>query len=279
MHKPYRYLALGTLALALVSLLASAAQSPQQRVAVQEARSADLLPNDRQRALSVRATPVAADKAGPTLEEVGDVDSFGRQVRWLGLTQMDITLADTCPPPGTTPNSACAVLDPPGAVTSFNFDDVARITLPAKSADSLLCYWLSPFLTTTYDNPTAAPVIARLNFSPTLTIENPVLDDPALIDPMTGLPFGGSLLTGMTSSERFEVPLAAGMQLSERKRDSAVCIAGFVSRRSLVQNYGLTEAQAKEFFKKKTTIRMNITGSAQYVQNALWIFGLRVVGD
>jgi len=37
--------------------------------------------------------------------------------------------------------------------------------------------------------------------------------------------------------------------------------------------------QTKEFFKKQTTIRMNITGSALYVRNAALIFGLRVVGD
>ena len=65
MHKPYRYVALGTLALALVSLLAAAAQSPQQRVSAQEARSADLLPNERQRALSVRAHPCCCGQGGP----------------------------------------------------------------------------------------------------------------------------------------------------------------------------------------------------------------------
>ena len=94
--------------------------------------------------------------------------------------------------------------------------------------------------------PTAAPVVARLSYSPTLTIENPVLADPALIDPSTGLPFGGSLVTGMTSSERFEVPLAPGQQLFERSRDSAVCIAGFMSRKTLMLTYGLSEAQAKD---------------------------------
>lgn len=283
MRKLHRSLAYGALAAALISLFAVAGQSPQQRADALERRSADLLPSAQQRALSSRTRAMspasaAADK-GPSLEEVGDVDSFGRNVRWLGLTQMNITLADTCPPPGTDPDSACAVLNPPGTVTSFAFDDVARITLPGKSADSLLCHWLSPFLTIGYNNPTASAVVARLTYSPTLTVESPVLNDPALIDPTTGLPFNGRLLTGMTSSERFEVPLPAGLQVTERQRDSAVCIAGFLTRRSLVETYGLTESQAKEVFKKKITIRMNITGSAQYVHDASMIFGLRIVGD
>jgi hypothetical protein len=106
-----------------------------------------------------------------------------------------------------------------------------------------------------------------------------VLSDPALIDPSTGLPFSGSLQTGMTSSERFEVPLPAGIGITERTRDSAVCIAGFISHKALVDNYGLTEAQATEFFKQETTVRVNIAGSAQYVEDAQLIFGFRIIGD
>jgi hypothetical protein len=67
--------------------------------------------------------------------------------------------------------------------------------------------------------------------------------------------------------------------LSERTRDSAVCIAGFLSKRALVGTYGLTEAQAKEFFRKPITVRMNISGNAQYVGNASLMFGFRIVGD
>jgi hypothetical protein len=46
-----------------------------------------------------------------------------------------------------------------------------------------------------------------------------------------------------------------------------------------VANFGLTEVQAKEFFKQPTTVRMNVTGNAQYVQSANLIFGFRIVGD
>ena len=122
-------------------------------------------------------------------------------------------------------------------------------------------------------------MVATLAYTPTLTVENEVLEDPALVDPTTGLPFGGKLRTSMTASERFEVPLAAGMVLNSRERDSAVCISGFVNKRTLMDTFGLTETQAKQFFKKKTTVRMNISGSAQYVQEASVILGLRIVGD
>ncbi len=239
-------------------------------------------PADRGAPVSPLPTGAASARdaaRAPSVEDVGDIDSFGRNVRWLGVTQMFLELSDACPAdPG--PNSACTVLAPSPAVTPFAFNDVARIVLPPRAAESLLCYWLSPFQTVSYANTTAAPVIARLRYSPTLTVENEVLDNPSLIDPTTGVPFGGRLTTGMTSSELFETPLPPSTVVTQRTRDSAVCIAGFVTRRALVDTYGLSEAQARTFFRKKTTVRMNLVGgSAQYVDSASLVFGLRIVGD
>ncbi|HYM85430.1 MAG TPA: hypothetical protein VET30_01710, partial [Pseudoxanthomonas sp.] len=276
-------LSIGISAVALAGV-AYAAQSISSRDAAVEKFSADLLPAAKTRALALRPSQIAqaglvTAAAAPTLEEVGDVDSFGRNVTWLGLTQGNVTLTHAgCATPAE-PDLPCVELNAAPAFTSFALEDVARVVLPAKASNSLLCHWLSPVLTIAYQNPTAAPAVGKLFYTPTLTIENEVLNDPSLIDPTTGLPFGGSLRTSMTASERFEVPLAAGMALNSRERDSAVCIAGFITKRGLTDNFGLTEAQAKQFFKKKTTVRMNISGQAQYVDEASLILGLRIVGD
>lgn len=247
------------------------------------AASADLVPPAHARkvlattASSATASAAVSTASAPTPEEVGDVDSFERNLRWLGVTQGAVVLDASCPPP--VPGENCQVLAPAPATTSFSYSDIARITLPGKAAHSLLCYWFSPVLSLGWDNPGATQVIGRLTYNPTLTLENEVLDDPALIDPTTGLPFGGQLLTGMTSSERFEVPLPPATSFFERQRDSAVCIAGFISRRALVDTYGLTPSQAKEFFKKPTTVRLNVSGTARHMQFAQLLFGLRIVGD
>lgn len=267
-----------------VAWAAHAAQSYAARDAVVEKFSADLLPDAKVRKLAVRASQLApagmvSAAAAPTLEEVGDVESFGRNVTWLGLTQGNLTLTHSkCPSPAD-PDQPCVELQAAPLPSGFAFDDIARVVLPPKATNSLLCHWFSPVLDIAYANPTAAPVVARLNYSPTLTIENEVLNDPSLLDPNTGLPYGGKLRTGMTASERFEVPLPAGLFLSTRERDSATCIAGFISKRALVDNYGLTEAQARQFFKKKTVVRMNVSGSTQFVDEASLIMGLRIVGD
>ena len=126
---------------------------------------------------------------------------------------------------------------------------------------------------------TASRAIGRFRYTPTLTIENPVLNDPSLVDPTTGAPFGGQLLTSMSSSESFQESLEPGVTLTERSRDSTVCIAGFISHKALVGNYGLTPSQADDFFASPTTVRLNVSGSVQHVANASMIFGLRVMGD
>lgn len=283
-------LSLGIAAAAFASIAVFAQQGGPSRDDIIEAVSPDLPTGARQQqriqsqkaigaARASTQTIAARAPAAPTVEDVYDVDSFKRSVTYLGLASAFINLSDTCPTDPANPDELCATLNPAPAFTNFNFQDAARIKLPAKSSNSILCYWFSPVLNIGYGNFGTTPAYGRLRYNPTLTIENPVLDDPALIDPTTGAPFGGKLLTSMSSSESFVVPLDPGVSFSERTRDSTVCMAGFVSKKALIDNYGLTEAQARKFFNKPTTIRLNVTGAAQNVTFASMVFGLRVMGD
>ncbi|WP_166212467.1 hypothetical protein [Cognatiluteimonas telluris] len=279
MRTPSRSFVLLVAAVGLTTLLVHAAQRPSQRTESAEPVSTDLPQTPQQRRLSAHAAlKVAVPRTGTmvTDDEVGDSDSFGRNVTWLGVTSAFINLGSPCDPADATP---CQDLLPSGSLTMFEFNDAASLSLPAKASHSLLCYWFSPVLSVQYDNPGPSPVVARLTYSPTLTVENPVLADPALIDPTTGVAFNGSLLTSMTSSEHIEVPLAAGMQLFQRTRTSTVCMAGLLSHKALVETYGLTATQADDFFKSPTKIRLNVSGSSRYVSAASFVFGLRVVGD
>jgi hypothetical protein len=131
----------------------------------------------------------------------------------------------------------------------------------------------------TFFNPTASPVPGRYSYSPTLTVENPVLGDPALIDPTTGAPFNGKLTTSMSAAESMQVVVDPGFPISQNLRDSVVCQAGLISRKALVETYGLTATQAASFFANPTTVRLNVSGSSRFVDSALYSFGLRIVGD
>jgi hypothetical protein len=259
-----------------VAQAASAAPPSRPRPAV-ERRGQDILPS-RQVLRLTRAHKSAAapgtTAAAVTVDDVGDVDSFGRDLKWLGITSAFLNLDTVCDPAGTDP---CQVLGP--GQTNFNFPDAARLTLPGKSAKSLMCYWFSPVINVTYSNPGSTPAVSLLRYNPTLTVDNPMLADPALIDPTTGAPFGGHLTTSMTSSEIFQVPLPPGTTITERTRDSAVCMAGFLNRRMMIDTYGFSEAQADEFFKKPMTIHLNVSGAARGVAFANFTLGLRVIGD
>jgi hypothetical protein len=216
-----------------------------------------------------------ATTASSSADDSGDPDSFGRSLQWLGLADGNVDLAADC----TGDTFPCAVLAPAPAVSSFSLSDLGHISLPAKAAHSLICYWFSPVLTVGYGNDSAAPVVAELDYDPTVTIENPVLDDPSLIDPNTGAPFDGKLVTAMTSIQNFQVPLQPGAHITERTRDSAVCIAGLISRNTLVETFGLTDPQAREFFKRPMTLRLNVDGTARFLDFATLYFGWRLVGD
>jgi len=111
-----------------------------------------------------------------------------------------------------------------------------------------------------------------------MTIESEVLNDPNLIDPATGLPFNGSFETGfsqITDTQTFQ----PGEQATRRNNTTRACIGGLINKASLVQDFGLTAAQADELFKKPITIHLHIQLATAFVDSALVLYGLRLYGD
>jgi hypothetical protein len=52
-----------------------------------------------------------------------------------------------------------------------------------------------------------------------------------------------------------------------------------VSKRALVQNYGLSETQATQFFKKPMTITFGSRGTVGMSTFANYFYGIRLYGD
>lgn len=226
----------------------------------------------------VLSPTVLAAAAAPTVEDVGDADSFGKNVIYLGLAQtLPVTLTDDCT--GSDPTlERCIVQNPAPGITSFNETGLATINLPAKASKSLLCFTLTPFIFVNWENSGAGPALARFNAVADITIANPLLDDPALIDPNTGLPFGGVIQLGLTTWSSTHT-LQAGEIDNERSTQSRACIAGIISQRALVDNYGLTATQAKDFFKKPITLTFGSRGSVALSTFTQYFYGFRVYGD
>lgn len=214
--------------------------------------------------------------------DVGDVDSFGRNVRWLGLMSFTgLTLRQDCTPmDGDPPGMRCMQVNPTDAGSQMQqFTDVAHMTLPGRSANSLLCHWLTPTISGGFNNLTGYDDRnSRLVVLPSLTVENAALDAPGLVDPETGLPLNGKLDVFLSSNYVVE-HLDANEQVPLRYTASRTCIGGYVSKQQLMSYYGLSEAQAADFFRNPTTIHLNMQVIASQVQFANISYGLRFVGD
>ena len=239
---------------------------------------------DFRREADVMRSALAA-KAAPTDAEVGDAFSFGRNVKWLGLIQSgQVILTDDCTPvpgdPPLGPDDRCVTLNPAPASTSFDLADIGRMVIPGRSTQSIMCHWLTPIAFYQLSNTTGVfQPNASFRLTPYIVVENEVLSDPALIDPTTGLPFGGVLESAFAATIGQTRSMQPGDRESFRFGHSRVCIAGFLSKRSLIENYGLTSAQATEFFKKDTKLRFGVRGQAALVSGASFTYGLRVMGD
>ncbi|HMB57544.1 MAG TPA: hypothetical protein VKM35_10085 [Arenimonas sp.] len=224
----------------------------------------------------------AAD-AAVAITTTGDEDTFGRNVKYLGLLSSGvINLADDCTPDPSAPpgpDDHCVVTNPAPATTVFSIPDAGRILIPGKSTNSMFCHWQTPSVIYEFRNPTGVyQPNARMILTPSYTFQNSILNDPALIDPTTGLPFGGTL-TVTIPGVRDAQGLQPGDARVERQAGTRTCIAGMLTKRSLMETFGLTQQQANKFFKNDTIITMNLTGSAQLVDFASIIYGTRFVGD
>jgi hypothetical protein len=112
-------------------------------------------------------------------------------------------------------------------------------------------------------------------------VESPVLQDPQLINPLTGQPFNGFLVEELLGAHNFDQML--GPRQSWNGDDhgrSRFCNNGFVSKARLMSRYGLSAAQANAFFASDITLRLGIKGSARLLADfGQLTFNIRILSD
>jgi len=234
---------------------------------------------------AARAELITAAPAPPAPAGGADTDSFGRNVQFDGLLQAgNVTFFADCTPlpgdPAPGPDDRCVVLNPAPTSTSFDLPDIGRLTVPGRSAHSLLCHWLTPIAFYNFQNPTGVfQPNASFRLLPYVIVESDVLNDPALIDPTTGLPFNGKLESSFAATYQDSQSLDPGHSATRRFSETRVCIGGFLSKANLMSTYGLTDAQATQVFRHDITLRFGLRGNVTLVNSGFVIYGLRVVGD
>ena len=224
-------------------------------------------------ALASFAGPASAQV--PTVADVGDPDSFGHNVTYLGKMQsIPLKVEDPCQIEDPT-KLRCTSMLHDGADTIINETDLGVIRLPARATKTLLCFLYVPFVVTEYSN-APSPQFAKFSIAADVTIENSVLNDPTLVNPLTGQPFGGKIK--VSQSTLYELRgIVAGQYEVRQELDSLFC-AGGVSRRQLIDLYKLTPAQATAFFARPITLRFGAKG--QINEGFLnYHYNFRVFGD
>ncbi len=266
---------------ALTIFMLTANAAPAHRSAVTSESSRDLTPD------VVRAAPVktrsirifSATETPAPAAGVGDSNSFGRNVRYLGVAQTGtITFSSDCSTVSTEEGDRCVALNPAPSVTTFNEDDLARIDLPANAANSLICFALTPYVDFEFHNGTGVPQSDAMFLTRAqVTVENEVLNDPTVVD-SSGFPFGGSFITNlrMYSESR---SLAVNERAERSMSLSRDCVGGLLSKTFLTDGLGLTEAQANAFFAHPTTLRFGSTGSVSLLDSGTTYYGIRLYGD
>lgn len=221
---------------------------------------------------AVLAQRDALKRARPGAAAVGDPDSFGRNVKWLGLLAGSVFLQPNCTPG----DAGCVALQPAPATTVFEVPDIAVVSLPAGSSHSLLCHWQTPVVGVQFINTETTRSRYQLRADPVYRISSPVLR--GLRDPNTGQPYNGTIEVPIVAVAT-EGYLAPGDHAFEQFTGTRTCIGGLVDRNNLVNRYGLSEREATQFFRGPIEVRMGIRGQAKGVDIANLYFGTRLTGD
>jgi hypothetical protein len=233
---------------------------------------------------SILAAAGGLRAAPPTAAEVGDVDSFGHNVQYMGAKSGFITLSPVCTPaptpvpPATVNDDQCFTLSAAPALTNFDAEDILRIKLPKKATRTIIYPALNFFINYQLQNTTGVfQSQGVFAFTALLSIESDVLLDPSIIDPQTGLPANGKLVGQF--SYAFRDDRSMDVNDRQRLRETLVRVGNAGINKAQLVGMGLSEAVVDDLFKNAMTIRMSVTGSARLVTDASVTCNMRLFGD
>jgi hypothetical protein len=222
--------------------------------------------------------------APPTPAEVGEVESFGHNVQYMGAVSGFITLSPACTPaptpvpPATANDDQCFTLAAAPATTGFDAEDILRIKLPKKATRTIIYPALNFFINYQLQNSTGVFQPQGLfSYTASLTIESDVLLNPSIIDPSTGLPANGKLVGQF--SYIFRDDRSMDVNARQRQRETLVRVGNAGINKAALIAQGLSESVVDDLFKKEMTIRMSVTGSAKLLTDATITCNMRLFGD
>jgi hypothetical protein len=229
--------------------------------------------------------------------DFNDTASFGKNAKFLGsLYAGSLYVYRSCDPQilldegglVLAPDDKCVVHNSATPmVTTTVFDPVWQITIPANSVDNVIYPMLNN--TVGYDafpSSLGPPVgnngyftgFASIRFTPVVTIESSALNDPAAVDPATGLPMNGSYTVGLAGTR------IKGFMVEENdffsENDSYASVAGRGLSRTYFAALGLPPNVINNLFRRSMTLKFGIRADVNGpIQQAFFSYQFRLLGN
>jgi hypothetical protein len=226
-------------------------------------------------------------KAGsPTQDDVGDVGSFGNNAIYMGAASGSVTLqtAACTPTPAPTPSNnpangdQCFQITDTTITTPFDAENSCRINLPKSATRTIIYPVLNFFYRYHMNNMAGVPDQARFQFTSDLTIVSTVLNDPSIIDPLTGNPANGKLVFEFSPNRVFDDRHLDTAETAEVRLTLTRAGNAGISKQQLV-GLGLSQTVVDNLFSNPMTIQMNVRGTAKDVDSASITTNMRLFGD
>jgi hypothetical protein len=228
----------------------------------------------------VLACAFSSTAVAQTADSVGDVDSFARTPIYLGAKQSEFFgSTGTCAPALFPVPSYCTRTPAPGKRLTVIVPEVVRIDLPARVANSQLCFEVTPTVNFTHQNTGTTTVRSLLVTGARVRFRSPVLADPLIVDPNTGLPYpGNEILFGVPLLQDMRY-LAPGTNEPGNLEFTRRCAGQAFSKQNLVATYGLTRAQADQVFNETISVFVDGYYTTEYMTYLRGQFHVAVFGD
>jgi hypothetical protein len=229
--------------------------------------------------------------APPTVDDVGDVGSFGHNAQYMGAASGFITLqTDPCTTPTPTPTPSPPSVNPAnsdqcfqivdtGTTQSFDAENSCRINLPKNATRTIIYPVLNFFYTYNMNNTSGSGDQARFQFTANLTIVSDVLNDPSCMDPNNGnAPCGGKLVFQFTPNRVFDDRHLDSLEHAQVRLTLTRAGNAGINKAQLVDS-GLSQTLVDKLFNKPMTIQLNVVGSVKRVDFANITTNMRLFGD
>lgn len=267
-----------------------------QIISAQKARPASSLQTVQKEATEMKKESAnVATLASPA--DFNDTASFGKNAKFLGslyagtlyvyrscdpqilLDELQLTLAadDHCVVHNSTTPMA----------TTTVFDPVWQITIPGNTVDNVIYPMLNnqvgydAFASTPGTPPSGNGYFAGFaffRFTPVVTIESVALNDPAAINPATGLPMGGSYTASLPGTRVRSFLVRDDDFISDNDAYASVGGRGF--SRTYFAALGLPNNVINNLFKKSMTLKFGIRADVNGpVQQAFYSYTFRLLGN